>query len=69
MSQSSYSSITDLQFSPNGVAKQLTAINSRKACGPDELPARVLKEVAESVSHWLCYLFQQSYNLNTMHAS
>ena len=36
---SPFLSISDLQFSPNGVAKQL----AQKACGPDELPSRVLK--------------------------
>ena len=59
---SPYSSAPDLQINPNGVAKQLAALNPRKACGPDELPARVLKEVSVSISYWLCYLFQQSYN-------
>ena len=39
---SPYSSIADLQISPEVVAKQLSQLNPNKACGPDELPAHVL---------------------------
>ena len=34
---SPFHSIGDLQFSPNGVTKQLAQLNPQKACGPDEL--------------------------------
>ena len=40
-----YHTIQHLQFSPNGVAKQLAQLNPQKACGPDELPSRALKEI------------------------
>ena len=66
MGQSPYLPIVDLQIDPEGVAKQLSVLNPQKACGPDELPARVLKEVAQSVSHWLGFIFQQSYVNNTV---
>jgi len=42
--------------------KQLLQLNPRKACGPDEIPARVLKELAPSVASWLSFIFQQSYD-------
>ena len=64
--QSPYLPIVDLQIAPEGVAKQLSVLNPHKACGPDELPARVLKEVAQSVSQWLGFIFQQSYVNNTV---
>ena len=60
ISTSSYPSITDLQISPEGVAKQLSQLNPNKACGPDELPPRVLKEISQSASGWLAFIFQQS---------
>ena len=63
---SPYSSIADLHISPEGVAKQLSQLNPNKACGPDELPARVLKEISQSASGWLAFIFQQSLNLNTV---
>ena len=51
---SPFHSIGDLQFSPNGVAKQLAQLNPQKACGPDELPSRVRKQLlsgSPSYSH------------------
>ena len=63
---SPYSSIADLHISPEGVAKQLSQLNPNKACSPDELPARVLKEISQSASGWLAFIFQPSLNLNTV---
>ena len=40
---SPFSSISDLQISPAGTFKQLSQLNPKKACGPDEIPARVLQ--------------------------
>ena len=62
MGQSPFLSILDLEFSPESVAKQLRQLNQRKACGSDELPARVLREISQSASIWLAFIFQQSYN-------
>ena len=61
---SPFHSIGDLQVSPNGVAKQLAQLNPQKACWPDELPSRVLKEVAQAASEWLAFIFSQSFYLN-----
>ena len=59
ISTSPYPLISALQISPEGVAKQLSQLNPNKACGPDELPARVLKEISQSASGWLAFIFQQ----------
>ena len=45
-----------------GVEKQLAALNPSKACGPDELPPKLLKSVAHEIAPALAFLFQQSYN-------
>ncbi|CAB3994155.1 Hypothetical predicted protein [Paramuricea clavata] len=66
MGQSPYEPITDLQISPDGVAKQLSDLNPQKACGPNEIPARVLKEIAQSLSQWLAFIFQQSFDHNAI---
>ena len=66
ISTSPYSSISALQISPEGVAKQLSQLKPNKACGPDELPARVLKEISQSASGWLAFIFQQSLNRNAV---
>ena len=32
------------------------------ACGPDEVPASVLKELAPSIAPWLSFIFRKSYH-------
>ena len=66
MSPSPFCPIADLLFSPDGVAKQLAKLNPYKACGPDNLPARVLKEISQSASTWLAFIFQQSFDLGVV---
>ena len=51
-----------------GVAKQLSNLNPSKACGPDELPPKLLKLVADEIAPALGFLFQQSYNSGTVPA-
>ena len=57
-----YSSIPPLDIGTNGIIKQLKNLNQNKATGPDELPARVLKETAEQIAPIITHIFQQSYN-------
>ena len=54
--------ISDIDISAHGVHKQLLQLNLRKACGEEEIPARVLKELAPSIAPRLGYVFQQSYD-------
>lgn len=63
---SPFTSIANLLFSPDGVARQLAQLNSHKACGPNELPARVLKEISQTASMWLAFILQQSFDLNVV---
>ena len=46
--------------------KQLNQLNPSKASGPDELPPRLLKTVAEELSPALTVLFQQSIDSGTV---
>ena len=57
-----YSSMPPLDIGTNGIIKQLKNLNQNKATGPDELPARVLKETAEQIAPIITHIFQQSYN-------
>ena len=57
---SPFPSIPDIHIHPDGVAKQLNNLNPSKASGPDELPPRFLKLVADDLAPALCFLFQQS---------
>ena len=62
LAPSVYSDIPFLEIGINGVVKQLKNLNQNKATGPDELPARVLKETAAEIAPIITQLFQQSYN-------
>ena len=59
---SQYPNIGTLTFTRNGVAKLLQGLKPNKASGPDDMPARVLKELAYSITDIVTFLFQQSYN-------
>ena len=62
MSPSPFCLSVDLLFSPDVFAK----LNPYKACGPDNLPARVLKEISQSASAWLVFIFQLSFDLGVV---
>jgi hypothetical protein len=51
-----------LSIGLEGVAKQFNNINPAKASGPDEIPARLLKTVANEIAPVMQCLFQQSYD-------
>ena len=55
-----------LDFATNGIIKQLKNLNQNKATGPDELPARVLKETAEQIAPIITHILQRSYNASKL---
>ena len=58
--------INTVDFTPNVVLKVLTSLNVSKACGPDLIPARLLKEGATSICASLAHLFQLSLDSGTL---
>ena len=52
--------ISEIQIETNEVHECLRTLNTTKACGPDEIPARILKECALEISPSLCSLFNTS---------
>ena len=60
--ESPYRDIQDITFCARGIQKQLESIRPDKACGPDQIPARVLKESAFELAPIFASLFQQSFN-------
>ena len=58
---SQFPSIQTLDIGVDGVRKQLEALKPHKATGPDEIPARVLKETASEISTIFQHIFQQSH--------
>ena len=52
--------MADIQFTPNIVAEVLKHVKNSSSPGPDEISQRILKEVADEVSHPLCILYNKS---------
>ena len=59
-SGNSFPSITNIEISAAGVAKLLQNIKPNKASGPDNIPCRLLKELASEIAPCLSLIFQQS---------
>ena len=56
----SYPPIPDLTIREEGIEKLLAGLNPSKASGPDEIPARLLKELAKELAPVVTSLFKQS---------
>ena len=57
-----YQSMEGITVTKQGVRKLLQKINPRKACGPDMIPARILKDLPEEVAPLLTCIFQRSFD-------
>ena len=57
-----YPEMPQITVTPKGVKKLLMDLQSNKASGPDQLPARILKECAEELAPILAAIFNQSLN-------
>ena len=66
LAPSIYSDILFLEIGIDGVVKQLENVNQYKATGPDELPARVLKETAAEIVPIIIQFYQQSHNTSKL---
>ena len=63
---SPYGEMDTIQFTQPGIEILLKNIDQTKATGPDELPARILKETAKEIAGVLSVIFQQSYEEGTV---
>ena len=52
--------ISQVQVSVDDVTKHLIGLDTSKACGPDGIPARLLKECGQQIAPSLCGIFNQS---------
>ena len=59
-------SIDTIQVHSEGVAELLSNIDSSKAYGPDNLPARFLKEVSSEIASVLTLIFQASLDQGSL---
>ena len=60
MGTSPYPDLPPLDITTPGVTKLLKGLNTDKAQGPDQLPPRILKELADVLSTPLTYIFDSS---------
>ena len=51
--------MTDIRVTEEGVVKLLLKLNPSEACGPDLLPARILKELTHELAPYLVIIFQK----------
>ena len=58
--------INRLCITTAGIEKMLKGIDIKKASGPDEVPCRILKEAAEEISPYLCYIFNMSISTGSV---
>ena len=54
--------IPDISISVDGVLNLLKTLDTKKASGPDQIPARILKLCAEEIAPILTVIFIQSLN-------
>nr|VZI50156.1 unnamed protein product [Spirometra erinaceieuropaei] len=59
-------SVSDILFSECIVRRELEALNESKSSGPDEIPSKLLKELASELSVPLSMLFQTSFDTGTL---
>ena len=55
-----YPQMPDIEIGRDGVLKPLKKIKPNKASGPDMIPARILKDLAEELAPFLTEIFQRS---------
>ena len=58
---SPYDTMPAIDIHVNGVAKLLRGLKAHKTTGPDEVPARLLKEAADQLAPILTTIFTASY--------
>ena len=66
MNKADYSKLSKIHISEEGVRKLLKGLNPNKACGPDGISPRVLKELADEVAPILTLLFRTSMDTGTV---
>jgi hypothetical protein len=69
MGTSKHPSMVDISVSCSGVAKLLRNLKPHKAAGPDGVPARLLKEVANEIAPAITLLFQATINQGKLPSS
>ena len=60
--ESTIPDMLSLEFTTKGIEKQLQNLDHKKASGPDQISAKILKETATEIAPILQHIFQKSYD-------
>ena len=55
--------ISQIEVSEDEVMERLSDLGTTKACGPDKIPAHLLKEFSEQIAPRMCSLVNHSLSL------
>ena len=66
LEESDVPTIPKIHVTERGILKQLHALDTTKAAGPDGIPTRVLKETANETAAYLQIIFQQSLDTGSV---
>ena len=66
MPVSTHSSLPEISITEHGVFTLLSQIDPHKACEPDNIPARVLQELAQDLTPMITHLFKQSLDIGEL---
>ena len=58
--RSPYVPMNEIIINENGVRKCIERLNEKKACGPDKIPIKVLKQCGNELAPILTCIFKQS---------
>jgi hypothetical protein len=61
--------MNNIHITNQGIVKLLKNVNPHKTNGPDGVPARLLKEVAEEIAPAICLLYQASLDQGSVPSS
>ena len=61
--------IQDLTIQCKGVEKLLDSLDPSKACGPDKIPTRILKDVAIEIAPILTVIFNKTISTGVVPSS
>ena len=66
MPVSTHPSLPEISITEHGVFTLLSQIDPHKACGPDNIPARVLQVLAQDLTPMITHLFKQSLDIGEL---
>ena len=66
MPVSTHLSLPEISITEHGVFTLLSQIDPHKACGLDNIPARVLQELAQDLTPMITHLFKQSLDIREL---